>query len=55
MWTQPPKPDPWVYVALPGQEIEYFQMQVPRAKKTAKPLWQRIAHVYRLLTSLGFL
>lgn len=20
-------PKPWVYVALPGQEIEYFQMQ----------------------------
>ena len=55
MWTQPPKPDPWVYVALPGQEIEYFQMQPPRTTKKAVPLWQRIARIYRLLKSLAIL
>ena len=25
VWT-----DPWVYVALPNQEIEYFQMHEPK-------------------------
>lgn len=49
-------PNPWVYVALPGQEIEYFQMQQeePRPQKKA-PLWRRIARIYRLLKSLAIL
>ena len=63
-------PKPWVYVALPGQEIEYFQMQQeePPPKKAApllrwgstgkalEPLlWRRIARIYRLLKSLAIL
>ena len=51
-------PKPWVYVALPGQEIEYFQMQQeePRPKgKALDPLMRRIARIYRLLKSLAIL
>ena len=49
-------PKPWVYVALPGQEIEYFQMQHEEPPKKAAPLlWRRVARIYRLLKSLAIL
>lgn len=50
-------PKPWVYVALPGQEIEYFQMQQeePSPKKAPPPYLERIARIYRLLKSLAIL
>ena len=55
-------PKPWVYVALPGQEIEYFQMQQeePSPKKAPPLLFppsylERIARIYRLLKSLAIL
>ena len=48
-------PKPWVYVALPGQEIEYFQMQQEEPPKKAAPLWRRVARIYRLLKSLAIL
>ena len=48
-------PKPWVYVALPGQEIEYFQMQQEEPPPKKAPLWRRIARIYRLLKSLAIL
>ena len=47
VWT-----DPWVYVALPDQEIEYFQIQ--SGPETA-PKRFAFGVLYRLLKSLAIL
>ena len=53
VWT-----DPWVYVALPDQEIEYFQMRNPkdeRAKITRSRWVAQMSRVWRLLKTLAIL
>ena len=34
MWTRP-----WIYVALPDQEIEYFQMRSPEKDEPRRRRW----------------
>ena len=45
MWTRP-----WIYVALPDQEIEYFQIQ--SENETTR---KSFGMLYRLLKSLAIL
>ena len=52
VWT-----DPWVYVALPDQEIEYFQMHEPKDEPLrARQRWVlQMVRAWRLLKTLAIL
>ena len=51
VWT-----DPWVYVALPGQEIEYFQMHNPEKDEPQRRRWLiQVMRVWGLLKTLAIL
>ena len=51
VWT-----DPWVYVALPDQEIEYFQMHEPNDEPRPDGRWVlRMTRAWRLLKALTIL
>ena len=59
MWTRERNhmvyPEPWVYVALPGQDIEYMQMQEPAGAPRRISIVRRIWWVYRALKRLTLL
>ena len=46
--------EPWVYVQLPDQEIEYMQM-LPEKQHVPVPLFERWHRVYRILKRLALL
>ena len=47
---------PWVYVALPNQEIEYFQMHEDTKDEPRRQRWLvRATRVWRLLKALAIL
>ena len=54
VWT-----DPWVYVALPDQEIEYFQMRSPKdephSERWSWSFAPEVMRVWRLLKTLAIL
>ena len=51
VWTEP-----WVYVALPNQEIEYFQMHEDTKDEPRRQRWLvRATRVWRLLKALAIL
>ena len=51
VWTEP-----WVYVALPNQEIEYFQMHNPEKDEPRRERWfVQVTRVWRLLKTLTIL
>jgi len=49
VWQQP-----WVYVQLPEQEIEYMQM-LPEEPYVPVPLIERVHRVYRILKRVALL
>ena len=60
MWTRHKNhmvwPDPWVYVALPDQEIEYFQMRSPEKDEPRRRRWiVQVMRVWGLLKTLAIL
>jgi len=50
VWTEP-----WVYVALPNQEIEYFQMHEPKDEPRRERWFVQVTRVWRLLKTLTIL
>ena len=50
VWT-----DPWVYVALPNQEIEYFQMKEPEDAVPRQRWVGRFLRAYAMLKTLAIL
>ena len=60
MWTRPSLlvavwTEPWVYVALPNQEIEYFQMHEPKDEPRRERWFVQVTRVWRLLKTLTIL
>ena len=47
--------EPWIYVALPGQEIEYMQMDGPPEYKKARTMLERAVRVFRFMKRLALL
>ena len=49
-WTQ------WIYVQLPGQDLEYYQIE-PDPCRTQSTYWTvaQLRSLFRTLKSLGFL
>ena len=46
--------EPWIYVQLPEQEIEYMQM-LPEKRYVPVPLFERVHRVYRILKRVALL
>ncbi len=60
MWTHKNvaalRTEPWVYVALPDTEIEYFQMHEPKDVVPRQPwIGFAVLRTYRALKSLSIL
>ena len=47
--------EPWIYVAMPGQHIEYMQMDGPPEHKKTRTMLERAARVFRFMKRLALL